>query len=453
MDAIDNHYFSELETNYDWEKYLISLKCEAGELNILDTSKPLTKEGEKNASFFIHEYIHYLQNFSSTWGITIFADFAFALIEIGASSSDNKDVLNIPLTNEIIDNNLLSKGIQRRKDVINKVNPNNEFEREDGERLKYKLINSKQDYLTISNSRITVPIRGKAIREHMAHLGTLLFLGKDDTKIHEYTETFNGFKYGELTFANQPEYWIIFEYYFSLEKFSQLAKGIFFLMQQCLATNTPENILKRFNDWILTKEFAPATLTCFHELVVEWIAEDNIEAIFETDLKDSKLYCLNIQNKAEPHMHQNDLLKFTHNILGYIVENIESTSGGRTLYLYDDNFYGLNYWNYKVNQYGSGIVRYLDQTMIHGSLEHCKKMEDSFLFLISSSYVLNKVLRLQRPECPFLDEMPICKASYRGESNCSQNPFEMIKNELHGKECTFANGVLLLGFQNRIKFN
>ncbi len=80
-------------------------------------------------------------------------------------------------------------------------------------------------------------------------------------------------------------------------------------------------------------------------------------------------------------------------------------------------------------------------------------MEDCFLFLISSSFVLNKIIQNQKSNCPFLEDIPICKAKYRGEDNCYKNPFDMIKNEDHGMECTFANGVLLLGLQNRIHFN
>ncbi len=88
MNTKDLHYYNSLNAFYDWEKHMINVGCKSKDLNFLDPSKSITEEGDKNVSVFVHEYIHYLQNFTTTWGSLIFKDFTFALIRIGASSSD-----------------------------------------------------------------------------------------------------------------------------------------------------------------------------------------------------------------------------------------------------------------------------------------------------------------------------------------------------------------------------
>ena len=449
MNAIDYHYFNFLNAHYDWEKHLINVNCPAGDLNILDPEKEVTDEGLKNASVFIHEYIHYLQNFSTTWGSTIFADFTFALIKVGASSADNKDIISLPIKETEINNPLFFEGLKLRKEVISKINLYNEFEIEDGHQIQYKLVDVKKKYLSLTNGKITLPLSGKVIREHMAHLGTLLFLEKDDINIHQYNSTFKGFSSNGNEFSNQAEYWIIYEYYYSFEIFTNLPKGLFNLMQKCLATNIPENSLKQFNDWLLTIK-PKLKKVDFNTLVEKWASKPHMNEIFLSDLNESKAHCQKILKIVETHMHENHLLEFAYNILSYIIDNIESSCGGQNLYNSKDNLDSLKYWNRKVAKYGSGIVRYSDKTMIHGSDEHCTKMEDSFLFLISSSFVINKIIKNQKSNCPFLEDIPICVAKYKGEDGCYQNPFKMIKESSHEKQCTFANGVLLLGFQNRI---
>lgn len=449
MNAIDYHYFNFLNAHYDWEKHLINVNCPAGDLNILDPEKEVTEEGLKNTSIFIHEYIHYLQNFSTTWGSTIFADFTFALIKVGASSADNKDIICLPLTETETNNPLLFEGLKLRKEVVSKINLYNEFEKEDGMEIHYKLINVGKSYLSLTNGKISLPLSGKVIREHMAHLGTLLFLGKDDANIHEYNRTFNGFSPNGNEFSNRAEYWIIYEYYYSFEIFTNLSKGLFNLMQKCLATNIPENTLKQFNDWLLTIKPKLKNID-FNTLVEKWASKPFMEKVFLLDLVESKAHCQKILKIAAAHKHENHLLEFAYNILSYILDNIDSSSGGQNLYNSKDNFDSLTYWNNKVAKYGSGIVRYSDQTMIHGSTEHCTKMEDSFLFLISSSFVINKIIKNQKSLCPFLEDMPICVAEYKGADDCYKNPFKMTKESSYEKKCTFANGVFLLGFQNRI---
>ena len=144
---------------------------------------------------------------------------------------------------------------------------------------------------------------------------------------------------------------------------------------------------------------------------------------------------------------------FTHNITEYALNNIRKTTGGRFLFLPSDNFTDINYWKIKINEFGTGIVRYLDDTLIHGSKVHCSTMIDSFNFLVSCSLVVKQIIGNQKANCPFMDDIPICEAECKGDNNCYSNPFLMVKNDGSGKECLFANGVLLTGMENRVNFN
>jgi hypothetical protein len=164
-------------------------------------------------------------------------------------------------------------------------------------------------------------------------------------------------------------------------------------------------------------------------------------------------HCERILALAKKNLSKHDIFKFTYNITEYALNNIKKTTGGRFLFSPADDLTDINYWKDKMVTFGTGIVRYLDETKIHGTLEHCNKMADSFNFLISSSLVIKKILENQKSTCPFLSDIPICKASYHDSDNCHRNPFEILQNDDSGEECLFGNGIILTGMQNRINFN
>lgn len=62
------------ETNkarYDWENYVITSGVKVEEINFGRLVSDLSEEERILYSKFIHEYTHYLQNFSTNWGTHI----------------------------------------------------------------------------------------------------------------------------------------------------------------------------------------------------------------------------------------------------------------------------------------------------------------------------------------------------------------------------------------------
>jgi hypothetical protein len=449
MNEIDNHYFNSLGS-YDWEKNLITVNCNRDDLLIKDGMEA-NDEGRKNTSVFVHEYIHFLQNFSTAFGSLIFCDFTSALIKIGASSSSYKEIINSPLFKSKISSQSFLNGLELRERAKSRVSKYSESYIYKSKSLSdLKFVTPNDNFLTLTNERLTVQLGRKVIKEHMAHIATQLFLKKTDEEIHFDNKNFGGFMVEEIEFSNQPEYWILFEFFYQQKVYKNIANGILHLMQICLATHQPEFPLKHFLEWCVSAN--PKSHINLIDIVEDWLNKSNILEYCRNCLNASIQYCNDVLILTDKGKHENHLLQFANNISSYILKNITTTSGGMTQFLPTDDLYNLNYWSAKADNFGTGMVKYLDTTMIHGNSNHCEKMEESFLFLISSSFALNKILKNQKSICPFLEDIPICYAECKGEENCKTNPFEMIKNREDEKQCVFANGVLLLGLRDRVVF-
>lgn len=457
MDTTDYHYYNSFDEIgkpfYDWERQIINLGCNVSDIDINNTSDILTDEGRKYSSKLVHEYIHYLQNFSTGWGAPVFTDFTLAIMKIGASSAESKEILNLPLVKSNLKSTLLIDGINLREAVINRVNKFNSFDFHSLGILRKLELTLNNDVAVIANGRVTVELGLKVIREHMANLGTQLFLGLNDDEIHNYNKTVGGFKSGGIEFSDQPEYWILFEYFYKDKMFTDLAKGVFHLTQQCLITLNPESALLRFLRWFNNNKYKFSAKLDFTGLVEDWLKEGNEIYFLHVGSTKAVEHCERVLALTTKHLSRHDIFRFTHNITEYALNNIRKTTGGRFLFVPSDNFANINYWKIKITEFGTGIVRYLDNTLIHGSEVHCRNMTDSFNFLVSSSLVVKQIVGNQKANCPFMEDIPICKAECKGDNNCYSNPFLMVKNDGSGKECLFANGVLLTGMENRVNFN
>lgn len=458
MTSLDKHYYETFDQIgnpfYDWERQLINLGCNVSDIDIANATKVLTEDGKKQISKMIHEYIHFLQNFATAWGAPVFTDFSLAMMKIGASSASSKEVIQLPLVKSNLKNTMLIDGITLRETVVQRINKcNNSQYHDNGSLTALSLTNPNNSCATLTNGRVTVELGVKVIWEHMAHMGTQLFLGKTDDEIHEYNKTIAGLKFNGIEFSRQPEYWILYEYLYETNLFTELAKGVFHLTQQCLITLNPELALLRFLNWFEKGKSNYVSKTDLVNVVEDWIKDDKEIYFLHVGLTQSIKHCEGILELSKKHKDEHDIFLFTHNITEYALNNIKKTTGGRFLFNPTDDFTDIKYWKNKIALFGTGIVRYLDNTLIHGTTDHCSKMTDSFNFLVSSSLVMKKILENQKASCPFLDEIPICQAEYKGSDNCYRNPFLMIQNDTSGKECLFANGVKLLGMEDRIEFS
>src|SRR5436853_3274648 len=111
MNTTDYHYYNSFDEIgkpfYDWERQIINLGCNVSDIDISNASENMTDEGRKHSSKLVHEYIHYLQNFSTGWGAPVFTDFTLAIMKIGASSAESKEILNLPLVKSNLKSTLL----------------------------------------------------------------------------------------------------------------------------------------------------------------------------------------------------------------------------------------------------------------------------------------------------------------------------------------------------------
>jgi hypothetical protein len=286
----------------------------------------------------------------------------------------------------------------------------------------------------------------------MAHLGTQLFLGKSDIKINEINERIF-VDNSNIPFSIKPEYWIIFEYFYSLNKFSNTARGLLKLMQICLSTLKPEKTILLFFRWfdINTKNFSEGN--DFIILINSWLKSSDIQHNMNNDLEISIGHCECVLVPIIKHLEENDIFKFTRDIINFSITNLRKTKGGIDLYKDNDNFEDILYWKNIIYKFGTGIIKFNDKVVIQGSKDHCTSMKDSFMFLLSSSLIIKKIVENDLTDCPFLDEIPICKANFRGIKDCISNPFYIDNPENKEEKCLFRNGVFLLGLQDRLKQN
>ncbi len=160
-------------------------------------------------------------------------------------------------------------------------------------------------------------------------------------------------------------------------------------------------------------------------------------------------HCKMNMELAEKHLDKNDVFLFAYNIMKYDLNNITSDQGGRTLFHPADDF-DERFWKGMLVKYGTGTVRYMDATHIHGKAAHCSHMEESFNFLMSCSLVVKELIDNTLSKCPFLEDIPICQDSFKGIDNCHFSPFLVRETDTEGGSCIFRNGVLLLGLDERL---
>lgn len=83
------------------------------------------------------------------------------------------------------------------------------------------------DVVTLSNGTWEVQVGMKVIRESMAHMCSLLFQGRSDDEVHEFNETISRPAAGMPPFGAKAEYWMVFEYFYELGCYTDVARGVF----------------------------------------------------------------------------------------------------------------------------------------------------------------------------------------------------------------------------------
>jgi len=452
MDADDLYSLGDIDryadNHYNWIQQYIQLDCMTGDLDLRQGGAPMTKKGSKAAEYLVHEYIHYLQNFATCWGADICADIAGAYLKIGASAATDGDKYDFPLTMVQVKDETLLSGLTMLEHVKERLARGDGRKLIPGGSLRPFDVSLEDGVVVLCNGILQAHVGLKVIRESMAHMGTSLYLGRTDAQLHTYNELVFKGAGSSSSFAINEEYWIVFEYFYGLGRYSDVSTGVFSLMQQALCTADPEKVIYRFFKFAAIFDM-PCSLLDLVEKFGQGIGELTIRQMaFPVTLGK----CRRASDVCRKHEGNNHLCQFAGDIIDYTHDCIIRSQGGKIFNPYQD-FRSFDYWREKIFLYGTGFVRFYDGCLINGSAAHCEKMETPFTYLLAVGLVVEKLTRNNKLECPYLSDFDICRASHRDPlGGCYHNPFLVTNPVPGGDECAFRNAYLLLHMDKRIRF-
>ena len=453
MDAIDKHYFDSLQPNvrpsYDWITHTITPGCAVADVSLDKVDVELTTEGQLCFSKLIHEYIHFLQNFCTIWGTPVFTDLALALMKIGASSLDERGPFQRPLRPSQISPGLMKDGFDLLATVHERIGRHSEVYTDKDKPPQALSIDFIDDNnAELSNGRLRMELGHKVIREHMAHLGTMLLLGRTDELIHKHHKEDLSRKDGE-SWVQQSEYWCLFEYFFALNLYKDVAKGTFLLMQACMTRMNPHWALTRFLKWQSPRVFhSGATSLC--DDVAYWMMAETEQKYSIVAITKTMEHLDNALRSARLSANTNDLGSAAQKIVEYAMSNLKFTNAGHALFGEGDAFDRHLYWKGKIRQFGTGFIQYTDAVQISGTPAHIGCMDFPFQVLASCHSIIKMIQEAGRQRCPFMEDYSICKWEERNQ-HCQRDPFQMNTMDPDGGSCLFRNGVLLLGLNGRVE--
>ena len=443
MNVVDNF----AKNHYSWIQQYIQLDCLSTDINLQVPGAELTEAGDRNTSLLVHEYIHYLQNFATYWGTWVCTALAFGYLKVGASSATSAETYQLPLKKENVTNAPLRGGLGLLELVKARLGQSDSTVPVSGGSLRPITVSIGSDIVALSNGLLNVQVGMKVIRESMAHTGTSLYLGRSDDELHQFNGLISKKTSTTAAFVTAEEYWIVFEYFYGRGKYTNVARGVFDLMQYALCTLRPDRTVGRFFRFLT----ASGTETSLPALVWAFQVTPTEQHISADAQQRTLKHCQDALDVCNKHQDNHALFEFALAIINYTVEGITASNGGRVFDPADD-FHDFDYWREKIRRYGSGLIKFRDRSMINGTEDHCKKMHTPFTYLLSVGVVLEKLVGNNILQCPILHEFNICRVGYRDGPGCHSNPFTVINPDPAGDQCVFRNGFLLLGMQDRIQF-
>jgi ADP-ribosylglycohydrolase len=103
IDYFENLDFANTGNTYDWFSLKIDLRSPITDETIsklLLIDSIFTSEELNSLHYFVHEYIHFLQNTVTHWGQPVLTDYAISLMKIGASSAEHETIFKLPINFE-----------------------------------------------------------------------------------------------------------------------------------------------------------------------------------------------------------------------------------------------------------------------------------------------------------------------------------------------------------------
>lgn len=449
MEAVDNQYFSHpnqvYDPFYDWERHIINVGCNMSDLDLNNLSQ-WTSEEKKRFSNLIHEYIHFTQNFATYWGVSIFVDLAASVLKVCVASVPHK--LSLPLSDADLNTGDLANATISRNAVLARINRCSKVEYRHNESVYLSgiyQVDTAGTCISLQSGQVRVEVGNKAIREHMAHIAAQLYLGLTDEDLHEFNR--GNFKNEDVEFFSSPEYWIFYEYIYSLGCFIRVAQGVVLLMQCCLSYKDPEQCIKRFVSWMNVQ------LSIYNGNVdlVDFVNTWQMTAYEARKMADDLVVINQHYNRmlAMTAGSGHSLFTCVNKVARYAFANASSLNGGKLLFRPNDLFAREGYWVALMNKLGSGVIVYLDDVIIMGNPQHRNNMMRNFTLLASSSLLVKQMHSSCIHACPFMDEIPICTVAKRGSNECTENPFMLTHS---GGSCLYQAGIELTKMDVKIKY-
>jgi hypothetical protein len=451
----DNFYREFRDSNrafYDWLNHVINLGCSSSDIDFSNAQSAITNAGKDYFVKFVHEYIHFLQNFATPWGVGILSELIWAYLKIGASSAYSNEKILLPLSMDSTCNPLLKEGLSQYLYTISKVTSFDQLLIENGNKGRTINLTFEDNIPVFSTIYFKWKFGCKSIREHMAFLGSELYQAKTDHQIHNDNERFSGFKCEDEPFSDAPQYWVFFEYVYQNYSLTNIAIGLFYLMEICLISREPDAVFLRFLRWFIRTDEKLIIKQDFFTIIEKWLIETNESSTLQKESIIVKQRILKIIKYLEENSTiYPDFCRISKSILDFGLKNVtKQAQKDFTLFRRADQLSDIFHWRWIIQNYGTGLIKYLDETTIHGNPEHIANMKDNFGYVLSLSLVIDRLMH-DRLSCPFLDEIPICTSNLKNDT-CLKNPF-LIKTDFSGKECLYRCGFMLTGMSERIDFN
>lgn len=451
-------YFAYLDNagvnrNYDWFSLNININYNKEQLNI---EKIINKEIEFGNSeaeiIFIHEYIHYLQNFNTPLGAVLLCQFVHALYQLGASKVEEEIVFELPMKLKTIpDKTLWNKGIDginqikqalgESDDKFSFANPST-FE-------KYEVV--KADDLTISNGRIVFEVTNKTVREHMAHIGSMLFSGYTDEQIHADYISRPEFCVTVGMLEKQPSYWILFEYFY-FNKYTNVAEGLIFLCAESLTCEVPMTVIEQFFKSVTDPKFI--NMKDLRAFVGLWVSSSfETNSSFETKRKkeffDASLKMVTEKIKlCKKHAETHDFYKFNVVLFEKLYSNLLRFEQLSRYFFDAKTLRDKNTWVKIIAQFGTPIMRCKDKKpIITGQSDRLVETLTYFLGVVKT---IESLTNTTTDRCPFHTDFAICLAGHKNDTTCLTNPAIVKNPKEHDGECIYQNSIVLMGFDGRL---
>lgn len=464
-DKQDQQYFDGVNRRenrpfYDWFSLAINFPYTEDVFNEIIQGKYHGEEDQKALTAFIHEYVHYLQNFGTLWGIPKFIDLVHSILLIHNSlvGYDTKYTMPFDLTS--IKDDSLSDGLKKRAELPHKLNEYKRFHvlNQVSEILNYSSNTSGYYFAIISNDHFECNICMKTLKESQAFIAEKLLFGLSDEEIQNLIH--KTFYPEKVKYRDNYFYWILFDFLKAkYPNLQEVGKGLFFLIQDCLNRANPCTAFKRFIDWLNSRPERLLQDINLLDLVLEWRRNLIEKMAIGLSIQLTSRAIDNFNQIINKHKVHDEFLYLLSDIINFSRKNMYEFNTG--IFPVDFNFSAIPSWYWILERFGTGIIIFEDSKDDNkkvlktlGSTYHQEHMHKAFKFLFSINLQFEMLQLNQDFLCPLLKEFPLCNFELDEVTRylCVQHAFLVNSKKADETMCLFDNTAAVMGFKKSIRF-